>query len=104
MKPSRSPRGPLALLITLAAFLLAGCYSETGTLSRAPAAQLMLSGKFEGTAVTVDDGVPLALTAQGTKIAVTPGKHHVTVSRGGQLVLDQVVLVSDLQTLEIAIP
>jgi hypothetical protein len=39
-----------------------------------------------------------------TPIVVVPGKHRVQVSRGGTVVMDREVLVSDLQTLELRLP
>lgn len=93
----------LGLLGTLA---LVACSSSTGTLSRDPVSYLIISGVQDNLSATIDDQPPVALAPQSKPVSlqVSPGRHRIRIQRGQALLVDRVVLVSDLQTLEIPIP
>jgi hypothetical protein len=94
--------GLLCILLTCA-----GCtYSTTGTLSRDPAAYLRIVGVIDADSVQIHDLSPVELTAKKATatVLITPGRHRIRLLRSGQIIVDRMVLVSDLQTLELRVP
>ena len=96
----------LGLCLALPIAGLIGCHAMTGTVSHEPTAHISFHGASDGDMATIDDGAPVRLHAgdDNNPVATLPGKHVVRVSRSGAMVVDQEILVSDLQTLEIRIP
>jgi len=94
------------LFLVAAALWLTGCSTSTGTLSRDPAAYLRLSGVSATDTAQIEDLLPVPLIPKDEKatLRVAPGKHRIRVIRGGAVVVDRTILVSDLQTLEITVP
>ena len=94
-----------ALLLLILSALLGGCAQQTGTISRAPAAYLVFLGEGIVATVTVDDR-SFALTDDNARnhFEVSPGVHRVKVEKQGRIVVDREILLSDRQTVEIAIP
>jgi len=88
------------------ASLTAGCHAATGTISRAPVAFFDILGVGEQVTASIDEGsaIALAQSDKPVRLQVAPGRHHVQIFRGGSLVVDRQVLVSDTQILEIALP
>ncbi len=84
----------------------AGCHSTSGTITRAPVAYFDILGVGEQVTASIDDGraVALAQSEKPVRLQVEPGRHHIQIYRAGSLVVDRLVLVSDTQTLEIALP
>jgi hypothetical protein len=80
-----------------------GCHSVTGTVSHDPTGYFSILGAADGDVAIIDGGAPVPIRPD-TPIVVVPGKHRVQVSRGGTVVMDREVLVSDLQTLELRLP
>lgn len=99
------PYSKLLLCIALAGPIagVTACHSVTGTVSHDPTGYFSILGAIDGDVATIDDGAPLRINP-GTPIMVVPGKHRVQVSRGGAVIMDREVLVSDLQTLELRLP
>ena len=61
-------------------------------------------GDFRILVIDDNPAVEFSSASRQLPISVPPGKHRVRVSKGGQLVVDREVLVTDLQTMEIAVP
>ena len=93
----------LGLALAASAAGLASCHSMTGTVSHDPTGYFKIIGAADGDVAIIDDGAPILLHPDAP-VVVVPGKHRVRVSRGGAVVMDREVLVSDLQTLELRIP
>ncbi len=91
-------------LLSVAAFN-GGCAQQTGTITKAAASYLVFVGDSTGSKVTVDDR-PFALTNENSKshFALSPGVHRIKIEKLGRLVVDREILLSDRQTMEIAIP
>jgi hypothetical protein len=102
MRPYLS-RTIAALLGVLA--LAAGCAQQTGTLTKAAASFLVFVGDTANAKVTVDDR-PFDLTKDNSKnhFEITPGVHRVRIEKQGRVVVDREILLSDRQTMEVAIP
>ena len=85
--------------------LLSGCAQQTGSLTKAAASFLVFVGDTTNAKVTVDDR-PFDLTKNNAKnhFEIAPGIHRVKVEKQGRLVVDREILLSDRQTLEVAIP
>ena len=104
MKTSLKAMSCVALLVLN--FLIVGCSSSSGTLSREPVSYLRISGLSAGLSATVDNLPPVALPDQSKPISlqVSPGKHHIRITHDQTVLVDRMILVSDLQTLEISVP
>lgn len=94
------------LLLIGVALSLVGCSTTTGTISRDPLAYIRLVGITATDSTQVDDLAPVALVPKDNyaTLRVAPGKHRIRVLRGGAVLVDRSILVSDLQTLEITVP
>ena len=94
------------LLLLSSGLLFSGCYSNSGTVSRDPVAYLQISQARDGCMVIIDDLPPASLIIEKgqARVQVAPGRHRVRILLNGSTLLDRVVLVSDLQTLEITAP
>jgi hypothetical protein len=95
-----------ALFVTLLCALLVGCHTNTGTISREPVSYFQVVNVKPGFTAIVDENPPVALdTAKGkATLKVSPGKHRIRLMQGSVAIVDRIVLISDLQTLEIAAP
>ncbi|MDP3070780.1 MAG: hypothetical protein Q8N18_10850 [Opitutaceae bacterium] len=102
MRPYLS-RTIVALLGVLA--LAAGCAQRTGSLTKVPASFLVFVGDTANAKVTVDER-PFELTKENSKnhFEVSPGVHRVKIEKQGRVVVDREILLSDRQTMEVAIP
>lgn len=97
------PQTVLSLsLVLFACFGLAGCATNTGTITRAAVAHISFVGNTQDAHATIDDQAPVLL--DGGKLPTQPGKHRIRVTRSGRLVVDREVLVGDQQTMEISVP
>lgn len=99
-------RTVLTLFVLLA--FVSGCNTknqQTGTLTRAAASYLVFRGDTTFATVTVDNQA-FALTEENAKnhFELAPGIHRVKVEKQGRVVVDREILLSDRQTVEIAIP
>ena len=102
MRPSihRTILIPLGLLA-----LASGCAHQTGTVTKAAASFLVFLGDTNEARVTVDDHA-FTLTKDNAKnhFEIPPGVHRVKIEKQGEVVVDREILLSDRQTLEVAIP
>lgn len=97
----------LKYIIPLTAMLLlAGCYTQTGTVSRDPVGHISFRKLATPVTLIIDDGTPVALDANpnGARVPVPPGKYRIRVLVQGAERVNREILVSDRQSLEIDIP
>lgn len=96
----------LGIPLLFVCLLFSGCHSTSGTVSRDPVAYLQISQAREGCTVIIDDLPPARLIVEKgqARVQVAPGRHRVRILLNGSTLVDRVVLVSDLQTLEITAP
>lgn len=85
--------------------LFSGCAHQTGTITRSAASFLMFKGDATDARITID-GRTFNLTKDNAKdhFEITPGVHRVTIEKQGRVVVDREILLSDRQTIEVAIP
>ena len=100
------PWKSLTLLVLLA--FVSGCNTrnqQTGTLTHAAASYLIFTGDSTNAMATVDN-LTFALTEENAKnhFELSPGIHRVKVEKQGRVVVDREILLSDRQTVEVAIP
>lgn len=96
----------ILFLITNVIFC-AGCGSTaTGTRSFDPVAYIKIKGTKDGQIVVLDD-LPAAAISKSNEnelIQVAPGKHRIRITQKDRVLVDRIIYVSDVQTLEIIIP
>ena len=90
------------LVVALSMVWVSGCHSVNGTVSHDPVGHFSIIG-YQWRRQTIDGGAPIQLQSD-SPITVAPGRHRVQISRGGSVVMDRDVMVSDLQTLELSLP
>ena len=98
--------------LLIALFLLIGtaCSSyntySSGTTSIEPVSYLYFTGNIEGAEVSIDEAPAFLVTKSGAKqqYKVTPGKHQITVSKQGNVVVKRNILLGDGHEKEINIP
>ena len=102
-----NPTNPRAILILFGVLAIAsGCWhSDSGTITKSAASFLVFSGDTTNALVTVDNRA-FALTEENAKnhFELSPGIHRVKVEKQGHVVVDREILLSDRQTVEVAVP
>lgn len=110
------------LLLLLATCLLAttlvGCGSKEGVLVPDKKAYLWFTGSTEGVSLYIDAQGPFELAPNYTTdeknnktprnaplhYEIDPGKHTITLMRGGNVILERTLLIGNHMTQEIEIP
>ena len=103
---------PVALVTTL---VIGACGYQEGAIQRAERSYLKFSGNVGNAIARVDDGPPFVLlpgdvtqadgqSVPGTLYQVPPGRHRVTVTREGQVVVDRILMLNDKTTMEVPVP
>jgi len=95
------------LLLTL----LFGC-SHSETITQVDdVSTLVFTGNYGGTEVTIDGGQHLSLDSldsdgSGKKRAfkISPGKHRITITKGGTTVVDRIMLLTSQMATEVNVP
>jgi hypothetical protein len=101
--------------VLLACALLGACGYQEGVIQKADMSYLKFIGNWPNATVQIDDMPPFILTpsansaspppaALNTLYQVAPGKHRVTVTRGGAVLVDRVLLLDNHATMEVQIP
>ncbi len=92
----------LATAITL--LLLAGCGYKEGVVTGDAKAYLFFTGMTEGAQVSIDGGDAFGVEAgRDHQYRILPGKHRVSVTRDGRLLVDREIYVGDGVAKEIGI-
>ena len=91
------------VILFIGILLISGCGITEGTIQKAERSYLVFSGNLENVKVQIDDLEPFA-PAGGKQYQVSPGKHTVTASRDGRLVLNRVLISQGQVATEIIIP
>jgi hypothetical protein len=100
------------ILLTCIALLLAACGSFKTVTQTEEGTFLQLVGNTENAVLKLDDTtLDLDTTSsfdlngrQVTKIAIPAGQHRVTITRGGSLLVDRRIFVSEGNAFEITLP
>ena len=102
-----------ALMIATLVALLAACGTYQTIEQSEPGTYLQLVGKTDNIILQLDQQSTLDLDnaksfdqngKRVTKIAIQPGVHRVTLTRGGALLVDRKIFVSEGNAFEILIP
>ena len=103
------------LLVVLASVFLSACGYQEGAIQRAERSYLKFTGNWPNAIVQVDSMQPFELKSpasssdpkaspDNTLYQLSPGKHRVTVTRGGSVVVDRVLILENQVTMEVQIP
>ena len=102
------------LLVVSSLLLLAACGSFTSVTQTEEGTFLQLIGNRSGVVLVIDDKSQLNLEADtksfdlngkiATKIVVSPGQHRIKIKRGGSLLVDRSIYVSEGNVFEVMIP
>ncbi len=102
-------------LVFLVCLLLSACGYQEGMVQKAETSYLKFTGNWPNSIVQVDSVQPFELkppasssdpkaSPDNTLYQLSPGKHRVTVTRGGSVVVDRVVILENQVTMEVQIP
>jgi len=94
------------------------CGYREGILQKEPVSYLWFTGNVERSMVSIDGGEPFALQvtdlprdasskegeAKYVHYKLSPGKHRITVTRDGQIVVDRVLILENENIREIQVP
>jgi len=102
------------LVTALFALLLSACSSQFQTVTQVDdVAHLQLSGDFSGATLTINEQAPINLDSAETftfknekvaKFQLATGSHNVKVERGGKLLVNRKIYVSNGNTFELRVP
>ncbi|MGO9613071.1 MAG: hypothetical protein ACLPX5_08550 [Dissulfurispiraceae bacterium] len=104
-----------ALMLLTACLLLYACGSYEGTIQKADKSYLKFTGNWQNTVVQIDGTQSFELRApsstddprtspSNTLYQLSPGKHRVTVTRGGIVVVDKLIFLKNDGTTEVLVP
>ncbi len=95
-------------------FLLGACGYQEGVVSRAEQSYLKFTGNWGNPSVQIDGMQPFVLKPKEATDSspsptnmlyqLSPGKHRITVTRNGTLVVDRVVVLDSHATMEVHVP
>jgi len=99
----------------LGLFLLLGaCGYQEGVVWRAEQSYLNFTGNWANASVQIDGTQPFVLKPKNatdsspfptnTLYQLSPGKHRITVTRDGRVVVDRVVVLDNHATMEVQVP
>ena len=98
------------------AISIAGCSSQFESVTQVnDSATLQLEGNFLNTQLSLDGGTPIELTEntietfslQGktvTRFPISTGKHTLTISRAGKIIVNRLIYVSNSNSFEVVVP
>jgi hypothetical protein len=103
------------LLIVAACFAFVACGYQEGVVLKAERSYLKFTGNWPNATVQIDAMQPFDLRPPGpsndpktspdnTLYQVSPGRHRITVTRGGNVVVDRVLILENQVTMEVQIP
>ena len=97
------------IIVAALLFLTSACSYNTyssGESTSEPVSYLYFTGNIAGASVVIDDAAAFNVILAGSKnqYKVTPGKHTITISKGGNVVVKRSVLLGDGHEKEINIP
>ena len=103
------------LLVVMACLFLSACGYQEGIVQKAERSFLKFTGNWPNSIVQVDSMQPFELkppassndpkaSPDNTLYQLSPGKHRVTVTRGGSVLVDRVVILENQVTMEVQIP
>jgi hypothetical protein len=104
--------------ISLILLILTSCGYREGVLQKEPVSYLWFTGNVDKAMVSIDGGAPFALQTSGyaqdnssgsseakfIHYKLSPGKHSITVTRDGQIIVDRVLILENENTREIQVP
>ncbi len=95
----------VAVLLSFTSACSYNTYSS-GQSTAEPVSYLYFTGNIVGASVVIDDAAAFVVTQAGSKnqYKVTPGKHVITITKGGNVVVKRSVLLGDGHEKEINIP
>ena len=97
----------------LACCVLGACGYQEGVIQKAEMSYLKFIGNWANAVVQIDEMPPFELkpspnstnpTLLNTLHQVSPGRHRIVVTRGGNVLVDRVVLLDNHATMEVQIP
>ena len=103
------------ILVILACLLLSACGYQEGIVQKTERSYLKFTGNWPNSIVQVDLMQPFELkppsssndpkaAPDNTLYQLSPGKHRVTVTRGGSILVDRVMILENQVTMEVQIP
>ena len=96
--------------------LIFGCSTHFESTNQVnDSAFLQLEGNFLNTQLTLDKGTPIELTEdyiktfslngkEVTRFPISTGKHTLTITRSGTVIVNRVIYVSNSNTFEVVVP
>jgi hypothetical protein len=97
------------ILITFLLLFLCSCGYNEGIVQKTERSYLKFVGNWQSAYIQVDDLKPFTLdeyynSAEGKQYEVSPGKHSITVTKNGAVVVNRILFLDNQTTMEIAIP
>ena len=95
---------PFITIALLSFLLLSGCGYKSGVTTTEQRAYLYFTGNTQNVSVTINDGEAFTvLPGRDNQYAIAPGKHRVRIYRGGELIVEREIYVSDGVAKEIGV-
>ncbi len=96
----------LILALALAGPISVGCALKRTTAQTVDTGYLSFRGERGGLLLQVDENEPrsLAISGRDVRFEIAPGRRHVRVRRGKDIVVDRVVFVSHGEVFEVVLP
>ncbi len=91
------------ILLLLGALLIFACGHQEGIIQKAEKSFIFFSGNLENVVIHIDKREPFA-PSYGRHYEMLPGKHTFMAYRGGNLLLNKIVILENQVTMEIRIP
>ncbi len=99
--------------ISMILLIITSCGYREGILQKEPVSYLWFTGNVDHAMASIDGGAPFALqtdNSSGSSEAkfihykLSPGKHRITVTRDGQIIVDRTIILENENTREIQVP
>jgi hypothetical protein len=99
--------------ISLILLVITSCGYREGVLQKEPVSYLWFTGNVDKAMASIDGGAPFALQIDNTSgsseakfihYKLSPGKHRITVTRDGQIIVDRTIILENENTREIQVP
>jgi hypothetical protein len=93
------------ILLGIMVLLGSGCGYREGVVAGSEKSYLFFTGTMSEVEVSVDEGSPFEAKTGDTQLyKIAPGKHRITVTMGGKVVVDREVYVGSGTSKEIQVP